>query len=251
MITKRIIPCLDVRHGRVVKGQQFENIKDVDDPVRLAKLYCEEGADELVFYDITATKEKRDLDYEFIGKIGREIDIPFCVGGGVNQLEDFEKILAKGADKVSINSGAVKNPSLIEEAAKKYGNQCVVLSVDLKKTDSGYHVFIAGGQKDTGLDGIEWIKKGVALGAGEVVVNSMDRDGMKNGVDLELLKQVCDAVSVPVIASGGAGCAEDFYQAAVQTEADGLLAAGIFHTGEVTLPEVKKYLHEKGILVRI
>ncbi|MDO5713896.1 MAG: imidazole glycerol phosphate synthase subunit HisF [Tissierellia bacterium] len=252
MITKRIIPCLDVRHGRVVKGKQFEDIKDIDDPVSLAKYYCQEGADELVFYDITATKEKRDPDYDFIGEIGKEINIPFCVGGGVNTLEDFAQILAKGADKVSINSGAVKNPGLISEAAQKYGNQCVVLSVDLKKNNKGsYDVYIAGGHTNTGLDGIQWIKKGVELGAGEVVVNSMDQDGMKSGFDLELLQKVCNAVSVPVIASGGAGTPEDFYKVATETEADGLLAAGIFHSGEVKLPDLKRYLKDKGVLIRI
>lgn len=252
MITKRIIPCLDVRHGRVVKGKQFEDIKDIDDPVKLARYYTEAGADELVFYDITATKEKRDPDYDFIGEIGKEINIPFCVGGGVNELKDFEEILARGADKVSINSGAVKNPELIREAAEKYGNQCVVLSVDLKKNEAGnYDVYIAGGNKNTGLDGIEWIKKGVELGAGEVVVNSMDQDGMKNGFDIELLQRVGEAVDVPIIASGGAGKPEDFLEAAKETEADGLLAAGIFHAGEVKIPELKKYLKSQGIPIRM
>lgn len=251
MITKRIIPCLDVSHGRVVKGQQFENIKDIDDPVRLAGFYSEEGADELVFYDITATKERRSLDHDFIEKIAEEINIPFCVGGGVNKLEDFQDILSRGADKVSVNSGALKNPDLINEASKKYGNQCVVLSVDVKKTGPHrYEVFRAGGLENTGLEAIAWIQEGVARGAGEVVVNSMDEDGMRQGFDIELLQKVCEAVNVPVIASGGAGVPEHFYEVATKTDADGILAAGIFHSGEVRIGDLKDYLREKGVLVR-
>ena len=210
MITKRIIPCLDVKNGRVVKGVNFEGLQDMADPVEMARYYNASGADELVFYDITASVEGRGLFTDILREVASQIFIPLTVGGGINTLDDFDRVLKCGADKVSVNSGAIRNPSLIEEAAKLYGNQCVVLSADIKRIDGNFHVFAKGGREDTGMEAISWIKKCVDLGAGEVVVNSIDTDGVKQGFDIEMLQAVCDAVNVPVIASGGAGSQKDF-----------------------------------------
>ncbi|MBN2897604.1 MAG: imidazole glycerol phosphate synthase subunit HisF [Clostridia bacterium] len=252
MLKKRIIPCLDVRNGQVVKGVQFEGIKEIASPVALGKKYSEEGADELVFYDITASKEDRQIFEDFVKEVAREINIPFCVGGGIKSIEDFSTVLKCGADKVSINSAAVKNPELIKEASEKFGAQCVVLSVDCKKVgESKWEVFVRGGSEGTGLDVLEWIEKGVELGAGEIVVNSIDSDGMKHGYDLELLSAIRSRVSVPIIASGGAGCLEDFYDAAAVSDVDGILAASVFHYGEISIKELKSYLVERGIPMRL
>lgn len=252
MITKRIIPCLDIRNGRVVKGTHFQGLHDVSSPVALAEYYSRLGADELVFYDITASVEERALFTDVLREVAGKIFIPLTVGGGIHSLEDFDRVLKCGADKVSVNSGAIRNPSLIREAAGKYGNQCVVLSVDVKRVDGDFHVFAKGGREDTGMSAIPWIQRGVADGAGEVVVNSIDTDGVKRGFDLEMLRAVCDAVSVPVIASGGAGCAEDFVTLfRTLPDVDAGLAASVFHYGEVTLPELKRLLWENGIPVRI
>lgn len=252
MITKRIIPCLDVRNGQVVKGVNFEGVRDVDNPVNLAEMYNEMGADELVFYDITATNEGRELFTDIVEQVANEVFIPLTVGGGINTLQDFDRVLKAGADKVSVNSGAIKNPELIREAALKYGNQCVVLSVDVKRVNGIFKVFLNGGRKETDLEAIEWIKYGCSLGAGEVVVNSIDTDGVKGGFDLELLEAVGDVVDVPVIASGGAGKMEDFkilFEKLPKIDAG--LAASIFHFGEVKIPDLKKYLKEQGIEIRI
>ncbi|MDD4781616.1 MAG: imidazole glycerol phosphate synthase subunit HisF [Tissierellia bacterium] len=252
MLAKRIIPCLDVRNGRVVKGKKFMDIQDVDEPSKLGKYYSESGADELVFYDITASNEDRKTSLEFVKKVAEEINIPFCVGGGVSSLDDFKYILRSGADKVSINSSAVKNPNLIKEASERFGNQCVVLSIDAKKNEKGsWDVYIKGGRENTGLDAIEWAKKGVELGAGEIVVNSIDEDGMKNGYDLELLKKIVEAVNVPVIASGGAGTYEHFLEAVNYANVDGILAASVFHFGEIKINDLKKYLKENNVEVRL
>ncbi|OZM56995.1 imidazole glycerol phosphate synthase subunit HisF [Lottiidibacillus patelloidae] len=252
MLTKRIIPCLDVRNGRVVKGKKFKDIVDVDSPEVLGAFYSETGADELVFYDITATHEERQTSLEFVRKVAETIHIPFSVGGGVNTLADFANVLRLGADKVSINSAAVKNPSLIKEAALKYGSQCVVLSIDAKQKESGkWSVYVNGGRVDTGLDAIEWAKKGVSLGAGEIVINSIDSDGVKNGYDIALLKAITDVVQVPVIASGGAGTKEHFYEAVDEANVDGILAASVFHFGEIPIIDLKVYLKERGIEVRL
>lgn len=252
MLARRIIPCLDVRNGRVVKGTKFIDIKDVDDPARLGKYYSDSGADELVFYDITASNEERKTSLEFVKKVAYEINIPFSVGGGVSTLDDFKYILRSGADKVSVNSSAVKNPGLIKEASERFGNQCVVLSIDARKNEEGsWNVFIKGGREKTLLDAIEWAKKGVELGAGEIVVNSIDEDGMKNGYDLELLKMITDAVNVPVIASGGAGKQEHFLDAVKYTDVDGILAASVFHFGEIKIMDLKKYLKNNGVEIRI
>jgi cyclase len=252
MITKRIIPCLDVKDGRVVKGVNFMGLNDVSSPVELGKYYSDCGADELVFYDITASFEERRLFTEILKEVARCIFIPLTVGGGINTVDDFDRVLKCGADKVSVNSGAIKNPSLIEEAAKKYGNQCVVLSVDVKRVDGQFRVFAKGGREDTGLDAIEWMKRGERLGAGELVVNSIDTDGVKKGFDLDMLDAVCNAVSIPVIASGGAGCIEDF-SVLFKTlpKVDAGLAASIFHFGEVKIPELKQALKQEGITMRI
>lgn len=251
MITKRVIPCLDVKNGRVVKGVNFEGLSDVSSPVELGKYYSENGADELVFYDITASVEERQLFTDILREVASTIFIPLTVGGGINTIEDFDRVLKCGADKVSVNSGAIRNPALIREAAKKYGDQCVVLSVDIKRVDGAYHVFAKGGREDTGLDAIQWIKKGEAAGAGEIVVNSIDTDGVKKGFDIEMLKAVNEAVSVPVIASGGAGCIEDFITLFREIpDIDAGLAASIFHFGEVSIKELKKELAEAGIHVR-
>lgn len=252
MITKRIIPCLDVKNGRVVKGVNFQGLNDVSSPIELGKYYSDNGADELVFYDITASAEGRALFTDILKKVAETIFIPLTVGGGINTLEDFDRVLKCGADKVSVNSGAIKNPDLIAQAAQKYGDQCVVLSVDVKRVDGKFTVFAKGGRENTGMDAIEWIKKCVALGAGEVVVNSIDTDGVKQGFDLEMLEAVCDAVSVPVIASGGAGSMEDFvtlFKGLPKVDAG--LAASIFHFGEVNIKELKECLAKENIPMRL
>ncbi len=252
MITKRIIPCLDVRDGRVVKGVNFEGLSDVSSPVELARYYSESGADELVFYDITASYEGRALFTDILRQVAETIFIPLTVGGGINTIEDFDRVLKCGADKVSVNSGAIRNPALIGEAAKKYGDQCVVLSADVKRVDGEYRVFAKGGRVDTGMEAIGWIRRCVENGAGEVVLNSIDTDGVKRGFDLEMLAAVCAAVRVPVIASGGAGGVEDFVALFKTLPAvDAGLAASIFHFGEVTIPELKAALKQEGIPVRL
>lgn len=252
MITKRIIPCLDIRNGRVVKGVNFEGIQDVEDPVVLAKYYNDSGADELVFYDITASFEGRGLFADVLQRVASKIFIPLTVGGNINSVDDFDRVLKSGADKVSVNSGAIRNPALIGEAAKKYGDQCVVLSMDVKRVDGKFTLFAKGGRENTGIDAIEWAKKCTAEGAGEIVVNSINTDGVKNGFDLEMLKAVCDVVSVPVIASGGAGCMQDFKTLFNEVPGvDAGLAASIFHFGEVKINNLKKYLISENIEMRI
>ena len=251
MITKRIIPCLDVKDGRVVKGVNFQGLKDVSSPVELARYYSDHGADELVFYDITASAEGRKLFTDILTEAASNVFIPLTVGGGINSIADFDRVLKCGADKVSVNSGAIRNPALVGEAAKKYGDQCVVLSVDVKRAGGQFRVFAKGGREDTGMEAISWVRRCVENGAGEVVVNSMDTDGVKQGFDLELLSLVCEAVQVPVIASGGAGCAAhfvDLFKALPKVDAG--LAASIFHFGEVRIPDLKKELAENGIIVR-
>jgi cyclase len=252
MITKRIIPCLDVKDGRVVKGVNFLGVKDVSSPVSLAKYYSGSGADELVFYDITASSEGRALFTDILREVAKTIFIPLTVGGGINTVEDFDRVLKCGADKVSVNSGAIRNPELIRDAAHKYGNQCVVISADIKRVDGQFRVFAKGGRVDTGMEAISWIKKCVSLGAGEVVVNSIDTDGVKGGFDIEMLRAVREAVKVPVIASGGAGCAMDFVKLFSEIpDIDAGLAASIFHFGEVEIKELKKLMKNEGINVRI
>ncbi len=252
MTTKRIIPCLDVKNGRVVKGVNFEGLNDVSSPVELAKYYSDNGADELVFYDITASFEERKLFSDILTEVASKIFIPLTVGGGINTVSDFDRVLKCGADKVSVNSGAIRNPSLVYEAAKLYGDQCVVLSVDIKRVDGVFRVFAKGGRENTGMEAIEWIKKCVANGAGEIVVNSIDTDGVKGGFDLEMLNAVCNAVSVPVIASGGAGCIEDFTKLFKSLpKVDAGLAASIFHFGEVEIKKLKQELNSNGICVRL
>ena len=252
MITKRIIPCLDVKDGRVVKGVNFASLKDVASPVELAKYYSQSGADELVFYDITASAEGRALFTEILKAVASEVFIPLTVGGGIKSTADFERVLSCGADKVSVNSGAIANPDLIGQAAKKYGNQCVVISADIKRVGGVFHVFAKGGREDTGMEAISWITRCVNEGAGEVVVNSMDTDGVKNGFDLELLSAVCKAVDVPVIASGGAGKKEHFTRLFKEVpEVDAGLAASVFHFGEIAINDLKKQLKENGITVRL
>ena len=251
MITKRIIPCLDVRNGRVVKGTNFEGLRDVSSPVELGKYYSENGADELVFYDITASAEGRALFTDILKEVARTIFIPLTVGGGINTLEDFDRVLKCGADKVSVNSGAIRDPDLIRRAAERYGDQCVVLSADVKRVDGVFRVFAKGGRENTGMEAIEWIRSCVDRGAGEVVLNSIDTDGVKNGFDLEMLEKVSNAVNVPVIASGGAGKIEDFitlFQKLPKVDAG--LAASIFHFGEVKIEELKARLRESNINVR-
>ena len=251
MITKRIIPCLDVKDGRVVKGVNFLGLSDVSSPVELGRYYSECGADELVFYDITASSDGRALFTDILREVAATIFIPLTVGGGISSLSDFERVLSAGADKVSVNSGAIKNPELIGEAARRYGDQCVVLSVDVKRVGGEFRVFAKGGREDTGLDAIEWIRRAVGSGAGEVVVNSIDTDGVKGGFDLAMLKAVCEAVSVPVIASGGAGGIDHFTELFKTLPAvDAGLAASIFHFGEVRIPDLKEALHREGISVR-
>ncbi|MCC8048550.1 MAG: imidazole glycerol phosphate synthase subunit HisF [Oscillospiraceae bacterium] len=252
MITKRIIPCLDVKDGRVVKGVNFLGLRDVSSPVDLADYYSRCGADELVFYDITASAEGRALFTDILRAAASKIFIPLCVGGGINTVEDFDRVLKCGADKVSVNSGAIKNPDLVREAARRYGDQCVVLSVDAKRVDGEFRVFARGGRDDTGMEAVSWIRRCVSLGAGEVVVNSIDTDGVKRGFDIEMLRAVREAVSVPVIASGGAGCAEDFLELFREIpDMDAGLAASIFHFGEVEIPALKQLLRDNGITVRL
>ncbi|MBQ1202509.1 MAG: imidazole glycerol phosphate synthase subunit HisF [Clostridia bacterium] len=251
MITKRIIPCLDVKDGRVVKGVNFAGLGDVSCPVELARYYSDNGADELVFYDITASAEGRGLFTDILRRVAETIFIPLTVGGGIYTLDDFDRVLKCGADKVSVNSGAISHPELVQEAAKRYGNQCVVLSVDVKRVDGVYRVFAKGGRENTGMEAIEWITRCVEAGAGEVVVNSIDTDGVKQGFDLPLLEAVCRAVSVPVIASGGAGCIQDFitlFQGLPQVDAG--LAASIFHFGEVAISDLKAEMQRQGISAR-
>lgn len=251
MITKRIIPCLDVKHGKVVKGVNFEGLRDVASPVELAQAYSSGGADELVFYDIVASAEERGLFSDVLCEVAKTVFIPLTVGGGIRETADFERVLACGADKVSVNSGAINNPALVGEAAKKYGDQCVVISVDVRRVNGQFHVFSKGGRVDTGLDAIEWIRRCVGEGAGEVVVNSMDTDGVRKGFDIELLKKVCDVVNVPVIASGGAGCQQDFVDLFREIPTiDAGLAASVFHFGEIKIQDLKETLAKNGVNVR-
>ncbi|MFD1415235.1 imidazole glycerol phosphate synthase subunit HisF [Oceanobacillus jeddahense] len=250
MLAKRIIPCLDVDKGRVVKGKKFQDIKDVANPVELAARYNREGADELVFYDITASNEERNIFLDVVEQVAREIAIPFMVGGGIRTIQDIHSVLHAGADKVSINSAAVQHPELIKESSDKFGSQCIVLSIDAKKTaDGSFHVFINGGRKDTETDAVEWAKQGEALGAGELVVNAMDADGEKNGYQIELTKRIADAVNIPVIASGGAGKIEHFAEV-FAAGIDAALAASVFHYEEIPIPELKDYLSSQGIPMR-
>ena len=252
MITKRIIPCLDVKNGRVVKGTNFQSLQDVSSPVELGKYYSENGADELVFYDITASSEGRKLFTDILTEVASTIFIPLTVGGGINTLEDFDRVLKCGADKVSVNSGAIRNPDLIGQAARKYGDQCVVLSADVKRVEGQFRVFAKGGREDTGMEAISWITRCVRNGAGEVVLNSIDTDGVKGGFDLPMLEAVSEAVDVPVIASGGAGCVEDFVKLfKTLPKVDAGLAASIFHFGQVKIPELKAVLRENDISVRL
>lgn len=252
MITKRIIPCLDVKNGRVVKGTNFQGLRDVSSPVELGKYYSENGADELVFYDITASSEGRRLFTDILTEVASTIFIPLTVGGGINTLEDFDRVLKCGADKVSVNSGAIRNPDFIGQAARKYGDQCVVLSADVKRVEGSFRVFAKGGREDTGMEAISWITRCVRNGAGEVVLNSIDTDGVKGGFDLPMLEAVSEAVDVPVIASGGAGCVEDFVTLfKTLPKVDAGLAASIFHFGQVKIPELKAVLRENDISVRL
>ena len=252
MITKRIIPCLDVRDGRVVKGVNFEGIRDVSSPVQLADFYSRSGADELVFYDITASAEGRRLFTDILRETASKVFIPLTVGGGINTIEDFDRVLKCGADKVSVNSGAIRNPSLVKEAALRYGSQCVVISADVKRVDGVFRVFAKGGRENTGLEAVKWISDCVKNGAGEVVLNSIDTDGVKNGFDIEMLRAVSDAVGVPVIASGGAGCIEDFVKLfKTLPKVDAGLAASIFHFGEVSIRTLKEELLRQGIPMRL
>ena len=251
MIAKRIVPCLDIRDGKVVKGVNFEGIKEIADPVEMAKYYNESGADELVFYDITATVEGRALFSDILTDVASQIFIPLTVGGGINTLEDFDRVLKCGADKVSVNSGAIKDPSLIEKGAKRYGDQCVVLSMDIKRVDGKFTLFSHGGRQNTGIDALKWAVEGVERGAGELVVNSIDTDGVRGGFDLEMLDEIAARVNVPIVASGGAGKIEDFSELFSHPGMDAGLAAGIFHTKEVDIMDLKKYLKGEGIDVRI
>jgi len=250
MLTKRIIPCLDVDHGRVVKGKKFQNIQDVADPVELGRYYSEQGADELVFYDITATYEDRDIFINIVEKVAEAIRIPFTIGGGISKVEDFRKVLMAGADKVSVNSSAVKNPQLIREAALKFGSQCVVLSIDAKRDHQGsWDVYVKGGRENTGIDAIEWAQRGQSLGAGEICINSIDTDGVKKGYDLELNKKLSELLTIPIIASGGAGKMQDFADV-LKVGADAALAASVFHYKEILISDLKNYLHDQQIPVR-
>lgn len=250
MLTKRIIPCLDVDHGRVVKGKKFKDIQDVADPVELGRYYSEQGADELVFYDITASYEERDIFINIVEKVAEAIRIPFTIGGGISRVEDFRKVLMAGADKVSVNSSAVKNPQLIRDAALKFGNQCVVLSIDAKRNDKGsWDVYVKGGRENTGIDAIEWAKRGQDLGAGEICINSIDTDGVKRGYDLKLNHRLSEILTIPVIASGGAGEKAHFAEV-LKAGADAALAASVFHYKEIPIPELKAYLAGEGIAVR-
>lgn len=250
MLTKRIIPCLDVNHGRVVKGKKFQDIQDVDDPVLLGKYYSEQGADELVFYDITASHEDRDIFLNIVESVAETINIPFTIGGGIRTSEDFRKVLLAGADKVSVNSSAVVNPTLIKEGALKFGSQCVVLSIDAKRNSKGsWDVFIKGGRENTGIDAVKWAKQGESLGAGEICINSIDTDGVKNGYDLDLIKILSEELNIPIIASGGAGNMKHF-QEAFEVGADAALAASVFHYKEILISDLKKYLQDNNIHVR-
>lgn len=251
MITKRIIPCLDVRNGRVVKGVNFEGIQDVADPVEMARFYNDSGADELVFYDITASVEERALFSDILVEVASQIFIPLTVGGGINSLEDFDRVLKCGADKVSVNSGAIRNPDLIGMGAKKYGDQCVVLSMDVKRVDGTFKLFTKGGRENTGIDALQWAVEGVERGAGELVVNSIDTDGVKDGFDLELLDEIAARVSVPIIASGGAGKMGDFAELFTHPGIDAGLAASIFHFKEINIRTLKEYLRKEGVEVRL
>ena len=251
MLTKRIIPCLDIRGGRVVKGVKFEGIQDVTDPVEAAAYYNAQGADELVFYDITASLENRSLITDLLRKVADQVSIPVTAGGGINSLDDFERILSCGADKISVNSGAIKDPGLIEAAAKRYGSQRVVLGMDVKRVDGGFRLFSSGGRADTGLDAIEWARKGQESGAGELVVNSIDTDGVRAGFDIEMLSAVRAVSSIPIVASGGAGTKEHFLQLFRQTDVEAGLAASIFHFKDLLIPDLKQYLNENGIAVRM
>lgn len=251
MLAKRIIPCLDVRDGRVVKGVNFKDLRDIDDPVELARFYNASGADELVFYDITASFENRPLFSDILRRVAQEIFIPLTVGGSIGSLEDFDRVLKSGADKVSVNSGAVRDPSIITAGAEKYGSQCVVLSMDVKRVDGEFHIFTKGGRVDSGINAVTWAVDGEKRGAGELVVNSMDTDGVRGGFDIELLSEICSRVSIPVIASGGAGKREDFLELFENTDSQAGLAAGIFHSKEVEIAPLKQYLADNGINMRI
>ncbi len=252
MLTKRIIPCLDVKNSRVVKGVNFEGIRDVEDPVEMAAFYNDSGADELVFYDITASVEARPLFDDVLRRVAERIFIPLTVGGGINSLEDFDRVLKAGADKVSVNSGAIRNPDLISQAAKRYGDQCVVLSMDVKRVDGKYHLFAKGGREDTGIDALQWAVRGQESGAGEIVLNSIDTDGVKNGFDLEMLSDLSELVTIPIIASGGAGKMSDFSELFEKIPGvDAGLAASIFHFREVDIRDLKKYLRDSGVNVRL
>lgn len=249
MLAKRIVPCLDVDGGRVVKGKKFKNIQDVDDPVKLAKRYSDEGADELVFYDITASSDERELFIDTVRAVADAIDIPFTVGGGIRSAEDFRRVLLAGADKVSVNSAAVLDPSIISKAKERFGSQCIVLSIDAKKSGDSWDVYIKGGRENTHIDAIEWAKEGQRLGAGEICINSIDEDGVKKGFDLDLIKALNEALTIPIIASGGAGEMEHFYEV-LKIGADAALAASVFHYDEINIGELKQYLHEMNIAVR-
>ncbi|MBU4440555.1 MAG: imidazole glycerol phosphate synthase subunit HisF [Acetobacterium sp.] len=250
MLTKRIIPCLDVDHGRVVKGKKFQDIQDVADPVELGRYYSEQGADELVFYDITASYEDRDIFIHIVEKVAEAIRIPFTIGGGISKVEDFRKVLMAGADKVSVNSAAVKNPQLIKDAALRFGAQCVVLSIDAKRNNKGsWDVYVKGGRENTGIDAIEWAKQGQDLGAGEICINSIDTDGVKKGYDLELNRKLSSLLTIPIIASGGAGKMEDFAEV-LKVGADAALAASVFHYKEIPIADLKNYLHDQQIPMR-
>ena len=251
MLARRIIPCLDVKDGRVVKGTNFEGLRDMADPVEMARFYNESGADELVFYDITASAEGRNLFTDILRRVAGEIFIPLTVGGGIRTLEDFDRVLKCGADKVSVNSGAIADPAIIGAAAKKYGDQCVVLSMDVKRVDGQFRLFAKGGREDTGIDAMEWAARGVADGAGEIVLNSIDTDGVKQGFDLEMLDALASRVSVPIIASGGAGKMEDFAKLFTHPGIDAGLAASIFHTKQVDIKKLKQYLRTQGVEMRI
>lgn len=251
MISKRIIPCLDIRNGRVVKGVNFEGVRDVADPVEMAKFYNDTGADELVFYDITASLEGRALFADLLREVASQVFIPLTVGGGIGALEDFDRVLKCGADKVSVNSGAIRDPDLIERAARRYGSQCVVLSMDVRRVNGSFHLFAKGGREDTGIDALDWARRGVDSGAGELVVNSIDTDGVRQGFDLELLDEIAARCKVPIVASGGAGCREDFARLFEHDGMDAGLAASIFHTRQLMIPDLKKYLRSCGVEVRL
>lgn len=251
MISKRIIPCLDIRNGRVVKGVNFEGVRDVADPVEMAKFYNDTGADELVFYDITASLEGRALFADLLREVASQVFIPLTVGGGIGALEDFDRVLKCGADKVSVNSGAIRDSDLIERAARRYGSQCVVLSMDVRRVNGSFHLFAKGGREDTGIDALDWARRGVDSGAGELVVNSIDTDGVRQGFDLELLDEIAARCKVPIVASGGAGCREDFARLFEHDGMDAGLAASIFHIRQLMIPDLKKYLRSCGVEVRL